>query len=132
MILTISKERLFKPEFNGNRKEAETDQVVVHYRTPTIAIKNRLTPRNDTKAITTKDGLIDHLEINLELNDNDMLKEMLINIDNLSYKDDSGVEVKIRNVTELNNAPLEFDSLRKEIITEFRKALNEADINEKN
>lgn len=131
MNLTISKEQSYIPEFNGNRKLPATDQIVVKYRTPTTAIKNRCKPRNEAKAISDTSGNITHMEITLDSDDVKVLNSMLIGISGCSYDDGEGHETQIRSARDLIDAPVAFEPLLKEIVKEFNKALRE-ELDEKN
>ena len=131
MKLTISKEQDYIPEFRGNRKLPAVDQIVVRYKTPTTAIKNRCKPQSQAKAISDKSGNIQHMEISLETDDVQMLKEMLVSISGCSYEDESGKETAIRSAKDLLDAPVAFEPLLKEIIKEFNSALS-IEVDEKN
>ena len=72
------------------------------------------------------------INITIKSDDNAVLNEMLLSISNLSYEDDKGNEVKIVNAKDLNAAPIQFDALRKEIVDECNRILDNPQVNEKN
>jgi hypothetical protein len=132
MNLEISKEGVFIPEFNGNKKLAATDQITARYRTPTVAIKNRCRTKPHTKGIASANGSIDHMEITLEKDETAMVKEMLVSISGCSYSENGGKIVPIVSAQDLFNAPIQFEPLLKEIVAEFNDILDHAGIDEKN
>ena len=131
MNLTISKEGLFTPSFNKNKELPAVDQITVRYRTPTVAIKNRVKRKPQTKGIAGASGRIDHMEIILEQDDVTALTEILISISNCSYTD-GDKERPIVTSQDLINAPIDFEPLLKEIVAEFNRLLDNPGINEKN
>jgi hypothetical protein len=132
MRLEISKEGVFIPEFNGNKKLPVTDQITVRYRTPTVAIKNRCRKKPQAKGIASANGSIEHMEIIVEKDDLSTLKEMLVSISNCSFGDVGGKDHVIANAQDLLNAPIVFEPLMKEIVAEFNRLLDHAEIDEKN
>ena len=132
MKLSISKEGTFVPSFNGNKELPATDQITVRYRTPTLAIKNRCRKKPQAKGIASANGSIDRMEIIIEKDEITTLNEMLISISNCSYGGSDGKELVITNAQELINAPIDFESLLKEIVEEFDRLLDHSGINEKN
>jgi hypothetical protein len=132
MKYPISKEGAFIPSFNRNKELPVTDQITVRYRTPTLAIKNRCRSRPQAKGISGMDGRIEKMEITIEKDELATLKEMLIAISNCSYGEGEGTEQKIISAQNLIDAPIVFEPLLKEIITEFDRILDEAGIDEKN
>jgi len=132
MRLEISKEGVFIPEFNGNKKLVSTDQITVRYKTPTLAIKNRCRTKPQAKGIASADGKIEHMEIVIDKDNLSTLREMLVSINNCSYGDNNGKDQAIVNANDLINAPVQFEPLLKEIVAEFDKILDESEIDEKN
>jgi hypothetical protein len=132
MRLEISKEGVFIPSFNGNKELAATDQISVRYRTPTVAIKNRVRRKAQTKGIADSRGSIDRMEILIERDDLSTLNEMLISIANCSYRGEGEKDHAIVSAQDLINAPIAFEPLLKEIVAEFDSVLDHAEINEKN
>jgi hypothetical protein len=132
MHLEISKEGVFIPEFNGNKKLPATDQITVRYKTPTVAIRNRCRKKPQAKGIAAADGSIEHMEIVLEKDDVSTLKEMLVSISNCSYGDNGGKDNQIVSAQDLLNAPIAFIPLLKEIVAEFDSILDNSGIDEKN
>lgn len=132
MKLEITKELRFIPEFNGNKDFPDTDKVTVSLRNPTIQIKNRCRSNPETVAKADPSGKVQDINITIKSDDNAVLNEMLLSISNLSYEDDKGNEVKIVNAKDLNVAPIQFDALRKEIVDECNRILDNPQVNEKN
>jgi hypothetical protein len=132
MRLDISKEGVFIPSFNGNKELAATDQISVRYRTPTVAIKNRVRKKAQAKGISDSNGSINHMEFIIERNDLATLNEMLISIANCSYRGDGEKDRAVVSAQDLINAPIAFEPLLKEIVAEFDSVLDHAEINEKN
>jgi hypothetical protein len=132
MRLEISKEGVFIPSFNGNKELAATDQISVRYRTPTVAIKNRVRRKAQTKGIADPRGSIDRMEIVIERDDLATLNEMLISIANCSYRGDGEKDHAVVSAQDLINAPIAFEPLLKEIVAEFDSILDHAEIGEKN
>ena len=132
MRLEITKEGVFIPEFNGNKKLPSTDQITVRYRTPTVAIKNRCRTKPQAKGLASASGKIDRMEITIEKDDVNTLTEMLLSISGCSYGSNDGRECVITNAQDLINAPIEFEPLLKEIVTEFDRLLDHSGISEKN
>jgi len=132
MILKISKEEVFTPEFNKNKTLPATDQITVRYRTPTVCIKNRCRIKPQTKGIATSNGVIDRMEIIIERDQIATLNEILISISGCAYSGDDGKEHKIVSAQDLINAPIDFEPLLKEIVAEFDRVLDHSEIDEKN
>jgi hypothetical protein len=132
MRLGITKEGVFTPEFNGNKKLPATDQITVRHKTPTVAIKNRCRTRPQAKAVSSADGKIERMEIVIDKDDLTTLREMLVSISNCSYGDGDGKDSVIASAQDLINAPIEFEPLLKEIVAEFNSLLDRSGIDEKN
>jgi len=132
MILKISKETVFIPEFNKNKEHPSTDQITVRYRTPTVAIKNRCRNKPQAKGITGSSGKLDRMEIVIEKDEIATLKEMLISISGCAYSGDDDKECRIVSAQDLINAPVAFEPLLKEIVAEFDSVLDRSELDEKN
>jgi len=132
MRLEISKEGVFIPSFNGNKDLSVTDQITVRYKTPTVAIKNRCRKKPQAKGIAMANGIMDRMEIILEKDDVSTLTEMLVAISNCSFSGGDGRDQVITSAQDLINAPIAFEPLLKEIVEEFDRILDNAEINEKN
>jgi hypothetical protein len=131
MILTISKEREFIPEFNNNKTLPACDQIVVKYRAPTITIKSRCRSKPQSKAIADSTGKIRNMEISVDRDDQQTLVEMLLSVHGAAYQDDKGNVVSISNARDLINAPIEFEPLMREIVEHFDSEIDKAELNEK-
>jgi hypothetical protein len=131
MHLEISKEGVFIPEFNGNKKQPSTDQITVRYKTPTVVSKSRCRKKPQAKGIAAANGNLDRMEIVIEKDEIATLNEMLVSISNCSYGSGDKIH-SITNANELINAPIEFEPLMKEIVAEFDRLLDHSGIDEKN
>ena len=132
MVLIISKERTFIPEFNGNKNLPTCDQIVVKYKAPTITIKSRCRSKPQSKAIADANGKIRNMEISVDRDEQQTLVELLNSIHGASYQDDKGNIVNITSARDLINAPIEFEPLMREIVEHFDSELDKAEIDEKN
>jgi hypothetical protein len=131
MEIQITKEGVFIPSFNKNNELTKTDQVTVRYRMPTVAIKNRCRRKPQAKALASASGGIDHMEIVIEKDEISTLNEMLISISNCRYGSEGNYQ-SITNAQDLINAPVVFEPLLKEIVTEFDRILDHTGVDEKN
>ena len=131
MQLQISKEGSFIPELNGNKGLVSTDQIIVKYRNPTVAIKNRCRRKPKMKGISDSKGNMENMEIVIEKDELATLNEMLISISGCSYND-AERENAIATAKDLINAPVAFEPLLKEIVAEFDRVLDNVEISEKN
>jgi len=132
MKYKIAKEGIYIPSFNKNRELSSTDQITVRYRYPTLAMKNRCRSKPHMKGIASADGRVEKMELTVDKDELATLKEMLIAISNCSYGEDESAEHKIISVQNLIDAPVDFEPLMKEIVKEFDRILDEANLNEKN
>ncbi len=132
MRLSISNEGTFIPGFNGNKELSANDQITVRYKMPTVAMKNRCRTKPQTTAISNAQGKIKNMEILIEKDEINTLREMLISISNCSFAGDDGKDHIIAKAQDLIDAPVTFEPLLKEIVTEFDRILDHSDIDEKN
>jgi len=127
-ILSVSSNRIFVPEFDGNKDLPSGEQIRVKYKTPTISMKEKLFPRQ----IDYIDG---KAQISIAIDRVKLLKELVTGIENLSYAfedaDGKTEEKKIVTVEQLFSASVEFDGLVEEIFTYLNEILN-GKVNEKN
>ena len=131
MKVELDREGTFIPTFNGNRNLSEMDKIIVRYKNPTLSIINRCRKKPKAKGIANASGGIDHMEITIEKDDVATIRELLVSVGNCSYVMD-GKETHIVNANDLFNAPVQFSPLYKEIVEEFDRILDNAEINEKN
>ena len=125
MVITVSKVKTFEPEFNGNKELPATDRIVVKYKNPTVAMRERLIARPEVKSHADTDGKLDGVDIVMgEINKATALREMLVSISGCAYADESGTEHAISNAKELMEAPSEFNELTDEIVKKFEEELN--------
>jgi len=124
MIISIADRIDYVPEWNGNRDLPAAEQVKISYKTPTVAIKEKVNPRvfefDGTGSVTGK------MVIDRRL----VLDSMVTSIQNLGYADSKG-EHKVATVDQLFKSPAEFDPLIEELYGFLQERLNEK-VNEKN
>lgn len=127
MTLSVSTKKEYVPKFNDNQKAPVSDQIKVVHKAPTLAIKERLFPKvyqfNQSGEVTG----------NFEIDRVRILKEFIVEIHNLSYKTDDGLDVvfKIKSSDDLFKAPPDFDGLVDELYSYFQELLNKK-VDEKN
>jgi hypothetical protein len=131
MKLTIAKEVIYIPAWRDNKEISPSEQIVAKLRNPTLAMKEKLEARTSAKAISDVSGNIDHMEIGIEMNDDLIIRDMLISLTNCSYDDGAGTEVQVQNAKELLAAPVQFRGLKADIVKKCKKLL-EQDVDEKN
>lgn len=132
MVINVSKVKSFEPEFHGNKELPAAERIVVKYKNPTVAMRERLIARPEVRSHADSDGKLDGVDIVMgEINKATVLREMLISISGCAYAGDDGEEHSINNATELMNAPTEFNGLVDEIVKKFEEELNKQ-VNEKN
>lgn len=132
MVINVSKVISFEPEFYGNKELPAAERIVVKYKNPTVAMRERLIARPEVRSHADSDGKLDGVDIVMgEINKATALREMLISISGCAYAGDDGEEHSINNATELMNAPTEFNGLVDEIVKKFEEELNKQ-VNEKN
>ena len=132
MTIDIVKTKTYIPDFNGNKELTEPDQVVVTYRAATIEIKERL--KGTVKNVGRYDeaGNYKGMETTLvNTTDEQLMSELLVGIKGAAYKDGDKV-IEVKDVKSLLSAPIEFDALKTEIVSVFRKEVYREKVNEKN
>jgi hypothetical protein len=134
LTITTAKERVYIPKFNGNRKQAETEQVKVTYKAPTSAIKESLMATRMTMIPDEAGKMQPNMSINI--GKKSVLDMLVVKIDNYSYcvKEDPTKEVEIASSEDLFGAPLETKAgdLIEELYKMFMDLLNGKGVNEKN
>lgn len=98
MVLDVTVNRVFIPEWNNNKLEIQ--KVEVGHKAPTVALFNKLIPKPVYKMSVDKDGNGAGGESEVVLDYSKIVKEMVTDIQNLSYKVD-GKEVKIEKAMDL-------------------------------
>ncbi len=131
MVIQVSKIKSFEPEFNGNKDLPAAERIVVKFRNPTVAMRERLISRPEVKSHADTDGKLDGVDIVMgEINKAAALREMLVSISGCAYED-NGTAHSINNAKELMESPSEFNELVDEIVKKFEEELNKK-VNEKN
>lgn len=122
MQLEITKEKTYIPAFSGNKQLEAGEQIKVTYRAATIDIKERLSALFDRKSKFDEHGKFVGVEIMEKDISPSVFKELLIGIENCSYKDsNTGSVTEIRTASDLLAAPVEFDALKREISDVLQK-----------
>jgi hypothetical protein len=140
MILTVSSQREFIPEFHGNKDLPAAEQIRITHDAPTMSIKEKVSKR----AIDLDQNGTPSFHIEIERKP--CLRAFNIKISNAGYEKpvsedttkgpvkvvgDNKVVVRITNVEDLFNAPVEFDPLIDEIYNYLQNLLN-TKVDEKN
>ena len=131
MNLVCEKEIEFIPEFNGNKECEAGEQVVVIIKNPTLAMKDKIAARPETKARADTKGNVEGIDIILKEDDLGYVRTMVSRINNLSYT--VGREQKfITQPADLISAPINFQPLLTEIIAKCKEVMKASEVNEKN
>ena len=132
MVLTVSNQREFIPEFNGNKELGGSDQIKILHDAPTMAIKEKVMPRAFD---LDKDGQVStHVEIDRKK----IFKAFNVKVVNAAYEkpvaadikadvrvvSDGKALVKVQTPEDLFNAPVEFDPLIDEVYQYLQELLN--------
>lgn len=132
MVLTVSSQREFVPEFNGNKELSGSEQIRVLHDAPTMAIKEKVMPRAFD---LDKDGQVStHVEIDRKK----IFKAFNVKVVNAAYEkpvsadikadvrvvSDGKALIKVQTAEDLFNAPVEFDALIDEIYQYLQNLLN--------
>lgn len=131
MVINVSKEFIFVPEFNGNKNAPECDRIVVRIKNPTLAVKARIAAHPETVARADTKGVVEGIDIRLKSNDDMIIREMLLSIEGLEYESD-GNRTAVKNAAALFAAPVEFEPLRNEIASECNRILSGSEVSRKN
>lgn len=130
MKIVITQKCVFYPEWNNNLDLPEDERIRVEYKIPTIAVRERIEDRSETKARADSKGNVEGVDIVLKTDDNAIIDAMLTGIYNCSAEVD-GKTIEINGAKTLREAPCVFGGLYEEIVAELRKTLKRG-INEKN
>jgi hypothetical protein len=124
--LSASRNRVFIPSFCNNKDAPVGDQIKVHYKAPTIAMKEKLFPRQI-------DIINEKPQISILIKRDQVIKEMVTSIENLTYSDDAvgDEDIKVATVDQLFKAPIEFEELVEEIYVFLNECINTR-VSEKN
>lgn len=124
MLISVSSNNEFIPEWNNNKKEA--DPIVVVHRVPTMGLRERLIPKPKLKLMVSADGRTEGGETEVEIDNKKIIQAMLVEIRNFSYSMD-GKEVAVKSADDLfsNNTPSAVSGLMEEIGAYFQKILSE-------
>lgn len=131
MILqpSITKSRVFIPEWMENKDANTDDQIRIHYRPVTVRIKERIFPREFTFGKGADGEMTPSMAIKIDRKK--YLDELVTKIENLGYISEDGIEIKVTSVAQLFEGPVEFDALIDEIYAFFSELVTSR-INEKN
>ena len=131
MILqpSANKIRVFSPLWRENDKADDGEQIKIHYKAVTVAIKEKILPRQFSYEKDDNGEMAPVM--NFKIDRKKYLDELVTKIDNLGYINEDGVEVKVATVNQLFAGPVEFDGLIDEIYAFFNELVTTR-INEKN
>lgn len=131
MILqpSANKIRVFVPKWRENDKADDGEQIKIHYKAVTVAIKEKILPRQFSYEKDDNGEMAPVM--NFKIDRKKYLDELVTKIDNLGYINEDGVEVKVATVNQLFAGPVEFDGLIDEIYAFFNELVTSR-INEKN
>lgn len=131
MILqpSTSSVRVFIPEWRENKSLDSGDQIKFHYKTITVAIKEKIIPREFSWEKDDKGEMSPVM--NFRIDRKKYLDELVTKIEGLGYINEDGVEIKVSTVNQLFAGPVEFDSLIDEVYAFFNELVTQR-INEKN
>ena len=122
--------RVFTPEWNGNKDLSVADQVTVSYKAPTIAMKERLFERKfDFTKAPNGDGMEAGMSVIVDRKK--VINELTTAINGLSAEVD-GKDIKISTTAQLFEAGVEFDGLAEELYTFYNNLINQKGVDEKN
>ncbi len=131
MILqpSTSSNRVFVPKWRDNDKLDAGDQIRFHYKAITVAIKEKIIPR-DFSWEKDDNGEMSPV-MNFRIDRKKYLDELVTKIEGLGYINEDGVEIKVSTVNQLFSGPVEFDGLIDEVYAFFNELVTQR-INEKN
>lgn len=122
MLLEISNEDVFVPEFNGNRDLPEDEQIKVYLNMPTKSIQAAVKPDNKLRMEFDKDGNPTGGFVEAEVREEIMFRKMIRSIDNCAYKS-NGKVVHVREAKDLAGVPVQYSPLVDEISKELQRRL---------
>lgn len=122
--------RVFTPEWNGNKELPPGEQVTVSYKAPTIAMKERLFERKfDFTKSTSGDGMDAGMSVIVDRKK--VINELTTAINGLVV-DVDGKDIKIATTAQLFEAGVELDGLVEELYTFYNDLINQKGVEEKN
>ena len=122
MELQISKRKTFVPDFCENKKEEKSKQIFVEYDYPTISLKEKISAKNKARAISSTQGAIEHIEIEMAIDESLLINSVNLKINNCSYACEGESHV-ITTAKDLFNAPSVFAPLKAEIVKDIQSSL---------
>ena len=131
MILqpSVATSRVFVPKWRENDKLESADQIKIHYKPVTVAIKEKIIPREFSFEKDANGDMSPSMSIRIDRKR--YLDELVTKIEHLGYMSEDGVEVTVSTVAQLFAGPVEFDGLIDEIYAFFNELVTSR-INEKN
>jgi len=132
MVIHLSNENKFIPEWNDNAKDA--NPIEITYKTPTMSLYSNLIPKPSITLKMGTDGQMDGGETEMVIDNSKIVKEMITGIKNLSFTEDGGKEVTIKDGKELfgSGVPSVFSGLVDEIGAYLQGVLNKKVVDAKN
>jgi len=132
MVIHLSNENKFIPEWNDNAKE--TNPIEITYKTPTMSLYSNLIPKPSIVLKMGTDGQMDGGETEMVIDNSKIVKDMVSDIKNLAYTEDGGKEVTLKDGKELfgSSVPSVFSGLVDEIGAYLQGVLNKKVVDAKN
>lgn len=131
--ISINKERVYIPEFDGNKKQDPSEQIKVHYKAITASMKDDLIkPLVELRRNAKSEGDFDQV-VSTNVDKRKVLDKLIDRIENLGYSVNGGETKKVATVDSLFNADIEVGlyPLIEELFVFFNDMLNQK-VDEKN
>lgn len=129
--ISTSVNNTFIPEWDGNRELPAGEQIRVRHKSPSVAMKERLFPREFSVAQRDADSKDMLTSMSIVVDRKKVIAEMVDGIDNCGYEGDDGTVKHIKTAAQLFESPIEFDPLIEEIYN-YLQGLLVQKVDEKN
>lgn len=118
MIVQVSLEREFVPKFNGNRELAILEQIKVIHKAPSVALREKYTPRTQIRYNFDEAGKSKGGTAEIDVDRSGIITGMVTRFENLGYRDKGGRDKMIVNAKELfsDDTPSEFNDFIDELV----------------
>ncbi len=125
MRIAFDRKTKYVPKWEGNDKLPTDEQIVVHYKTPTLEDRKALMSKPKLVFQFGADGNAKGGEMEYELDTGAFVKRLVTGIDNLETTDPEGNNAKpIRTADELLAGPATLSGLVEDISKELQRAVN--------
>lgn len=130
--ISMNTERVFIPEFDGNKNEPVSDQIKFHYKAITSSIKEDLIKPLVEMKRSSATGEMEQV-ISMAIDKRKVLEKLVTSIENLGYAVNESDAKKITTIAALFEVPIEvgFHPLIEEAFVFFQDLLNQK-VDEKN